>query len=399
MKAAVVAMPVRHGACEENMNYMERCIARAKEEGAKLIVFPQNAVSGYPLGDIWLNRDFCRYADSFNERIAALADTIAIVWGNVRFRGNRCFNTAFFAYQQQLELKVCAPRGSLQNDIRYFSTLENGELIEYEGELIALNFHDELTLATLNITLDFSEFGIRPRSAAQIYVNASALLQKKNGVALSDGRCFVTDGKRLLQFSEYQDGYHICDLRGTKPCEAKPASFERRLRLLLERMRQEWGELALSTLHEEAFAIARKLDMPALLTGIVSDVLVFGTHNWHAPNEKPLPSVLAGFTLKELRAAGIYENADAIPKPWLLYECYEQTHSLRGVCYHAMKGDLQAHWIREALRTPEGFIKALLEWMEPYFMQDAQTRMFVSFYEREQAALLQFVKENGSFCS
>ena len=85
MKIAAVSMRIKQGRCEENVRQMMRCIEEAKQEGAQLIVFPQNAVSGLQLGEMWLDDDFCRYADSFNARIAALADTIAIVWGNVRY--------------------------------------------------------------------------------------------------------------------------------------------------------------------------------------------------------------------------------------------------------------------------------------------------------------------------
>ena len=97
MKIAVVSMPVVPGKCMDNFKTMKKYIQQAKEAAADLIVFPQNALTAYPLGDLWLDREFCIYADSFNDQISALADDLAIVWGNVRYRGGKCFNTAFFA--------------------------------------------------------------------------------------------------------------------------------------------------------------------------------------------------------------------------------------------------------------------------------------------------------------
>ena len=47
MRAALVTMNVKAGQCAENVQYMKQQIKRAKEDGADLIVFPQNAVSGY----------------------------------------------------------------------------------------------------------------------------------------------------------------------------------------------------------------------------------------------------------------------------------------------------------------------------------------------------------------
>ena len=176
MKTAVVSMAVGQGHCEENFTQMCRFIEQAKAAQADLIVFPQNVISGYALGDLWLDQSFCERCDRYNAQIAALADTIAIVWGNVRYRGGRLFNTAFFAFDGQLELRVKGYSGELCNDARYFSCMEGSELIEYKGELIALNFHDELQLATLNITLDASMHSLLPRGASQIYVNAAALI-------------------------------------------------------------------------------------------------------------------------------------------------------------------------------------------------------------------------------
>ena len=97
MKAALVTMNVKAGQCAENVQYMKQQIKRAKEDGADLIVFPQNAVSGYLLGDVWLDEDFCRYADSFNDELIRESEDIAIVWGNIRYRNRRRFNAAFFA--------------------------------------------------------------------------------------------------------------------------------------------------------------------------------------------------------------------------------------------------------------------------------------------------------------
>lgn len=81
MRAALVTMNVKAGQCAENVQYMKQQIKRAKEDGADLIVFPQNAVSGYLLGDVWLDEDFCRYADSFNDELIRESEDIAIVWG------------------------------------------------------------------------------------------------------------------------------------------------------------------------------------------------------------------------------------------------------------------------------------------------------------------------------
>ena len=77
MKIAAVSMRIKQGRCEENVRQMMRCIEEAKQVGAQLIVFPQNVISGYALGDLWLDQSFCERCDRYNAQIAALADTIA----------------------------------------------------------------------------------------------------------------------------------------------------------------------------------------------------------------------------------------------------------------------------------------------------------------------------------
>ena len=239
MKVAVAAMSLRQGDCEANVRRMKKDIQIAKQAHAQLIVFPQNAVSGYPLGDLWLDHDFCRYADHYNEEIAALADEIAIVWGNVRYRGGRCFNTAFFAYRDQLELRVRPYQGTLYNDARYFEMMEHGALIEYQDELIALNFHDDLELATLNITLDASIDSCLPKGATQIYVNAGGCWQDARGYHILDARCFITQGSKLYHFSEFTNELYICE--EVVPIAHTKRDQEQRAAYLLDEVQKRIG--------------------------------------------------------------------------------------------------------------------------------------------------------------
>ena len=155
MKAALVTMNVKAGQCAENVQYMKQQIKRAKEDGADLIVFPQNAVSGYLLGDVWLDEDFCRYADSFNDELIRESEDIAIVWGNIRYRNRRRFNAAFFAYQKKTHMRV--KQNELLpyiQDALYFEENPINSAIEYKEDMVfALNFGDEIQLADMNLSL------------------------------------------------------------------------------------------------------------------------------------------------------------------------------------------------------------------------------------------------------
>lgn len=153
MKVAIVTMHVKQGKCEENVSYMKQMIQKAREEQADMIVFPQNAVSGYLLGDQWLDDDWCRYVDSFNEALLAESEDIAIVWGNIRYRNRRRFNAAFFAYRKQTHMRV-KRNTPYTDDARYFEENPINSAIEFKGHVFALNFGREVQLTDININLD-----------------------------------------------------------------------------------------------------------------------------------------------------------------------------------------------------------------------------------------------------
>ena len=83
MKVAMIQMNVKAGHLEENMNVMRNYVKEAKQMNCDLVIFPQNAVSGYLLGDQWLDENWCRTVDAYNEELKELAEGIAIVWGNM----------------------------------------------------------------------------------------------------------------------------------------------------------------------------------------------------------------------------------------------------------------------------------------------------------------------------
>lgn len=375
MKTAVVSMSIKQGCCAENYLQMCRFIEQAKQAQADLIVFPQNAISGYALGDLWLDQSFCECCDRYNERLAALADTIAIVWGNVRYRGGRLFNAAFFAFQDQLELRVKGYSGELCNDARYFTEMESGELIEYKDELIALNFHDELQLATLNITLDATMHPQLPKGASQIYVNAGGIWQDAQGIHLLDGRCFVRGHRRLLHFSEYAEGCFLVDEKASAAIAPTPPS--KRIEALLRECEAVFGRFSLPAQDVLAQRLAQRYDRLWLLeAGNVR--LQTKSRDGHAERL----ALLCDFTPWELTEAGVLQHVDACSVSELFIACYEQTHSLRGICYHALRDGLGSRQIAMLLQDADVFVDALLTCMEAYYAQRYDYRMS----ERERCA-------------
>ena len=231
MKAALVTMNVKAGQCAENVQYMKQQIKRAKEDGADLIVFPQNAVSGYLLGDDWLDEDFCRYADSFNDELIRESEDIAIVWGNIRYRNRRRFNAAFFAYQKKTHMRV--KQNELLpyiQDALYFEENPINSAIEYKEDMVfALNFGDEIQLADMNINLDARPYDMQKAYHPHgnvIYVNACGMQNMDHSVMLMEGgSCVLRNGKCLYQAPYFQEDYALVDLASQKEDKAKPRSL------------------------------------------------------------------------------------------------------------------------------------------------------------------------------
>lgn len=143
MKIAIAQLWVTPGQPKANFERMVRLIQQAKADHADLIVFPEMAVGGYVLSDLWLDLDWQRELLSFNEVIKNLSDGIGIIWGNLAGAPSSCsmtkgndgrplrFNAAFFAYDQHwvkrpsgtydgLYVKHLLPNYRVFDDSRYF---------------------------------------------------------------------------------------------------------------------------------------------------------------------------------------------------------------------------------------------------------------------------------------
>ena len=189
MKVAIMTMEVRAGACEANYEAMCQAIKQAKQDHADIVIFPQNCISAH-VGDAFTDPDYCRYLDRFNEWIIAQSEDIAIVWGNVKYRGGKLFNCAFMAYQKETYMRVKQKehKGFWCEDA--FSELAINKAIPFHDEVLALNFGSELQLADWNINLDMHPYDVHEHTTLHgnvIYVNAVGM--QNMGKANACGKC------------------------------------------------------------------------------------------------------------------------------------------------------------------------------------------------------------------
>ena len=83
LKIAMAQMKIVPGHPDKNAASMLKMISEAKAEGAELIIFPEMAIPGYLLGDVWEQPAFLRDCESYAEDIIRASDGCCIVFGSV----------------------------------------------------------------------------------------------------------------------------------------------------------------------------------------------------------------------------------------------------------------------------------------------------------------------------
>lgn len=216
MKVAFVTMEVKGGHCEENFTYIKQQIQKAKQDHAQLVLFPQNCISGVYGGEHLKDADYCRYLDRFNELLCALSEDIAIVWGNIKYRGGKLFNCAFFAYQKELYMRVKDKRNTAFISEEVYSTSSIHRPIFFQGMHMELNFGNETQNVDWNINIDARPFDIHEPLTLHdnvLYVNACGMQNEGKKVVMMEGGSAVCYQDACLWQMPYGDaGYQLVDI-------------------------------------------------------------------------------------------------------------------------------------------------------------------------------------------
>lgn len=138
---ALAQLEMHAGDPRYNTAVMKAQIAEAKAAGCDLIIFPELAIPGYFIGDVWDQPDFINECIAFGKEIQAASDGITIMYGNVakeehrvNFDGRmRKYNAMFIAQDGKLVapqkspypfyIKTLLPNYREFSDIRYFTSL------------------------------------------------------------------------------------------------------------------------------------------------------------------------------------------------------------------------------------------------------------------------------------
>ena len=88
MKIALAQLNTVVGDCRGNLAGVLSALGRARDEGADLVVFPEQTLPGYPAEDLLEREDFVDEVESAFEEAVAACEGIAMVLGTVVRTGN-----------------------------------------------------------------------------------------------------------------------------------------------------------------------------------------------------------------------------------------------------------------------------------------------------------------------
>ena len=151
MKIALAQQNYHIGNIEGNTKKIIEAIDYAKKQGADLIVFSEQSVSGYQA------RDFLDFNDYINKCYAAVdeikqhADTIAVLVGsparNPRKEGKDLFNAAFFLFEKEIKAeihKTLLPNYDVFDEYRYFEPAYEWNVVEFKGKKLAITICEDI---------------------------------------------------------------------------------------------------------------------------------------------------------------------------------------------------------------------------------------------------------------
>jgi len=151
MKIALAQQNYHIGNFEANTEKIIEGIARAKEAGADLIIFPELSVCGYPPRDFLEFNDFINKCYDAVDTIREHADTIGVLLGaptrNENTDGKDLFNSAYLLYEKQVKgviNKTLLPNYDIFDEYRYFEWASEWSVIEIKGKKLAVTICEDI---------------------------------------------------------------------------------------------------------------------------------------------------------------------------------------------------------------------------------------------------------------
>ncbi len=151
MKIALAQQNYHVGNFESNTRKIIEAIQWAKQQGADLVVFPEQSIPGYPARDFLEFKDFIDQCYSSLDEIRQHADTIGVLVGspsrNPNEKGKDLFNSAFLLYEKEIKAeiqKTLLPNYDVFDEYRYFEPAFEWKVIDFKGKKLAVTICEDI---------------------------------------------------------------------------------------------------------------------------------------------------------------------------------------------------------------------------------------------------------------
>src|SRR3954449_2729325 len=146
MRIALAQLNPTVGDIAGNEAKVRESLARARGEGAQLVLFPELALSGYPPEDLLLKEHFLADARAAVERLAPDAEDIVAVVGFPE-RADDVYNAAAVLGDGALQgiyRKVRLPNYGVFDEMRYFQSGPGAAIVEVDGVKVGLTVCEDI---------------------------------------------------------------------------------------------------------------------------------------------------------------------------------------------------------------------------------------------------------------
>jgi NAD+ synthase (glutamine-hydrolysing) len=238
MRVALAQINATVGDIAGNEAKMREQLARAREAGAQLALFPELAVTGYPPEDLLLKEHFLADARAAVERIATDAQGIVALVGFPE-RADDVYNAAAVLADggvQAVYRKVNLPNYGVFDELRYFQRGPGGAIIDVDGVKVGLTICEDIwvpgppmtdeALAGARLVLNISaspyqagkgrqrEQMIAQRARDSLAAVAFCALVGGQDELVFDGHSFVVDhdGNVIARAPQFAEELLVCDV-------------------------------------------------------------------------------------------------------------------------------------------------------------------------------------------
>ena len=167
---------------KKNTDAMLNILKNTKKD-TQLVIFPELAITGYSCQDLFFETKLLETAKQQLIRLQQeMPDNMAVVAGLPLQIGNKLYNAAAFLFHHDILGFYVKSNLANHNEFcesRWFSTLENDTMIEWDGKNIPVSSHivfkDTTTLAQIGIEIGEDLFNIIPVSTYHALNGANIL--------------------------------------------------------------------------------------------------------------------------------------------------------------------------------------------------------------------------------